>query len=201
MKKIAMLFAFVASSLLIAGCEGSTGPQGPPGQTMYPFVEDIRVSFDTNLNSFSQTYTHKNNPKVKVYDGDVVLVFVMDGNTKDGLPIWAPLPKRFFVDVKEGEVKIEKELEYSYTFSRYDVEIDAKANAALGNFNGDGKDHPGFLKNMIFRLVYIPGNDPVVSTKSVKTNNDTKKSGNTTLSYEEAVRKYNLEDVKVVKNY
>lgn len=196
-----MLFAFVASSLLIVGCEGSTGPQGPPGPTMFPFVEDIRVSFDTNLNSFTQTYTHKNNPRVKVYDGDVVLVFVMDGNTKDGLPIWAPLPKRFLVDVKEGVVTTEKELEYSYTFSKYDVEIDAKANAALGNFNGDGKGHPGFLKNMIFRLVYIPGNDPVNNTKSVKANNDTKTSGNTTLSYEEAVRKYNLEDVKVVKNY
>lgn len=204
MKKIAMLFAFVASSLLIVGCEGSTGPQGPPGPPgigEVPFVEDIRVSFDTNLNSVSQTYTHKNNPKVKVYDGDVVMVFVMDGNTKDGLPIWAPLPKRFFVDVEEGGAKIEKELEYSYTFSRYDVEIDAKANAALGNFNGDGKDHPGFLKNMIFRLIYIPGKDPVISTKSIKANDNNKSSGNTTLSYEEAVRKYNLEDVKVVKNY
>lgn len=193
MKKIAMLFAFVASTLTLVGCEGPTGPQGPPGPTDYPFVEDIRASFDGDLNSFTQKIGEKHNSRVKVLDGDVLLVYVLNGTTKDGLPIWAPLPHRYFVDVD----KVEKELEYSYDFSRYDYQIYANANTQLKYFTGSGaKDDPGFLKNMIFRLVYIPARDPINNTNAVKNT-----SNKTVLSYEEAVRKYNLEGVKVVKSY
>ncbi|AJA69979.1 hypothetical protein HX045_05525 [Myroides odoratimimus] len=190
MKKIAMLFAFVATSLLV-GCEGSTGPQGPPGPTMYPYVEEIKLSFTKDLTSTiqGQLIKHPNG----FVDGDLVFVFIADKFSNDGKPLFSPLPTRYFVDVD----KVEKELEYSYNYSPYDTEIVARANAPLGFFNGDGDKHEGFIKNMIFRIVYIPGSTPVIGTKS----DNSKESEKTSLSYEEVVRKYNLEDVKVVKKY
>ena len=126
-------------------------------------------------------------------DGDLVFVFIADKFSNDGKPLFSPLPTRYFVDVD----KVEKELEYSYNYSPYDTEIVARANAPLGFFNGDGDKHEGFIKNMIFRIVYIPGSTPVIGTKS----DNSKESEKTSLSYEEVVRKYNLEDVKVVKKY
>ncbi|MDR0194335.1 MAG: hypothetical protein LBI73_04375 [Myroides sp.] len=197
MKKIAMLFAFVATTLLAAGCEGPSGPQGPPGPNIFPHVQEVKLSFDQNLESKFQSQSVKH--PVELYKGDVVLVYVMDSQDSNGNPVWSPLPRRFFVDVLEGGSEVRKELEYSYVFSPSNVLIEALADAPLKHFNGSGKvGDLGYLKNMYFRLVYIPGQDPQRQSNNVSKSVE---EGNTTLSYEEAVRKYNLEGVKVVKNY
>ncbi|WP_121964721.1 hypothetical protein [Myroides sp. N17-2] len=201
MKKIAMLFAFVASSLLIVGCEGSTGPQGPPGPSIFPYVMETRLSFDGKPNDavVGHAFTHP----VKVYDGDVLLVYILDGSVTDNqgtkFPVWTPLSKSYYKT--NSDTKIEHQLEFSYNFSVLDYEIVASSDRDLGFFRAQNSNEIPYLVDRTFRIVYIPGANPKSNTKSVKANNDTKSSGNTTLSYEEAVRKYNLEDVKVVKNY
>jgi len=191
MKKIAMLFAFVASSLLVIGCEGSTGPQGPPGPpgpTELPQVFEKTLSFDRKLNESSDIQSIKH--PVELFKGDVILVFIMDVDSNIKNPRWYALPKKFYTKVNG----VEKDLEYSYAFSPDNLDIIAEANAPLINFNGNNTT-PSVLRNQVFRIMYIPGNDPRSKTvsKSVE-------SGATTLSYEEAVRKYNLEGVKVIKD-
>ncbi|ALU27219.1 MULTISPECIES: hypothetical protein [Myroides] len=192
MKKIAMLFAFVATSLLV-GCEGSTGPQGPPGPPgvgEFPYVMETTLSFDKNLNDSYLTLPVKH--PVELFKGDVILVFIKDVDSSSKEPRWYALPKKFYTKV-DG---VEKDLEYSYAFSPDQVDIIAEANAPLINFNGNNTT-PSVLRNQVFRIMYIPGADPKIRNNSL--NVSTK--GATTLSYEEAVRKYNLEDVKVVKKY
>lgn len=198
MKKIAMLFAFVASSLLIVGCEGSTGPQGPPGPSIFPYVMETMISFDSKPNDAvsGQAFNH---PR-KVYTGDVILVYMLDGyitdNKGEKLPVWTPLPKSYYrTDIATN---IEHQVEFTYNFTVLDYEIIASSDRELDFFRAHSKDDIDYLKNRTFRIVYIPGENPqTIKGNSIK---NTEK-GTTTLSYEEAVRKYNLEDVKVVKNY
>lgn len=196
MKKIAMLFAFVATTLLAVGCEGPSGPQGPPGPSVYPYVMEKSISFDDKPNDAvaPRAFSHP----VRVYDGDVLLVYILDGNVTDNngnkYPTWTPLPKRYFRT--NIDTKIEHELEYTYNFSLVDFEIVASSDTNLGFFRDNQPGDINYLKNRTFRIVYVPGADPQMKSNSVKSTD-----AKTTLSYEEAVRKYNLEGVKVIKNY
>lgn len=191
MKKIFGIALLMVGALFLGSCEGSDGPQGPPGPPgtgELAQVFETKIDFSNDLNTLQSSSIIKN--PVKVYDGDFVLVYVLEGATKDNLPIWSPLPKRYFVT--DESTNKEEELEYSFNFSRYDVEINAGATAPFRLFNGDGKGHPGFVKDMVFRIIYVPGADPNTKSKSVKS--DKKR-----LTYEEAIVKYNLQNVEVTK--
>lgn len=195
MKKIAMLFAFVATSLLV-GCEGATGPQGPPGPTMYPYVLEKRISFDDKPND--GLVEHAFNHPIKVYDGDVLLVYILDGSVSNGntnFPKWTPLPMSYYRT--NTDTNIEHQLEFTYNFSVLDFAVVASSDRDLGFFRANSPGDIDYLKNRTFRIVYIPGANPEMKTNTIKS----KRTGGTTLSYEEVVRKYNLENVKVVKDY
>lgn len=187
MKKIIMLFAIVLGGLL-ASCEGPEGPQGPTGGYDYANIFEYRLNFDRNLNNTSAT--NAVNHPLKVYSGDIMLVYVMRETDKNNNPIWEPLPKRYFV-ANQGN---QYELEYTYNFGLNDFQIVADADGPLRLFNGNGGNDLGVLHDMIFRVVYIGGNNPVFKTLSGDTVSEAKP-----LSYEEAVAKYNLKDVPVVK--
>lgn len=189
MKRMAMLFALIVSGIIFSNCEG---PEGPPGPTVYPYVTDIKLNFDGDLNAniASQLVRHD----VKLYQGDVVLIFVMEDTDNEGNPIWSPLPQRYFV--YDNATQQDEELEYIYNYGVNDFEIIARATAPLDIFNGNGS-HPGFLKNMIFRIIYVPGADPVQKFNSTNSSNSEIHS----LSYDEVVAKYNLQNINVVKKY
>lgn len=191
MKKIFGIALLMVGALFLGSCEGSDGPQGPPGPPgagELAQVFETKIDFSTNLDE-NKVVKEVKNP-IEVFKGDYVLVYVLEGATKDNLPIWSPLPKRYFVT--DESINKEEELEYSFNFSVYDVQIAASATTNLRLFNGDGKGHPGFVKDMVFRIIYVPGADPNTKSRSVKS--DQKR-----LTYEEAIVKYNLQNVEVTK--
>ncbi len=192
MKKLGIIVAFIAGALFLGSCEGPTGPEGPGGPAIYPEVYEYKLDFNKDLNASVVSQLVKN--PVKVFDGDVALVYLMTDLTQDDRPIWSPLPHRYFVT--NSSTNKEEELEFNYNFSIYDIEFTASSAGKLGIFNGDGQDHPGFLKNRIFRVVYVPAQDPIQKKASADSKND-----RTPLSYDEAVLKYNLQNVKVNKQY
>lgn len=197
-----LLCAVVLGSLFTVSCEGPRGPQGPQGPNggYEPAnVFEYHLSFNQNLNAniAGQTVKHP----TKVYFGDALMVFVFEGiDKKNNSPIWSPLPIRYFVE--DTATNKDEELEYIYRYGLDDFTIEARATAPLGLFNGTpGKDDdPGFVTDMIFRVVYIAGKDPVQKSASVKQGanaNPIEKP----MSYEEVLIKYDLTKSPVKKMY
>ncbi|MBB1140405.1 hypothetical protein [Myroides sp. WP-1] len=198
MKKLMLLFAVVIGSLVTVSCEGPRGPQGAPGPegpegVVLGKVYEYHLNFNQNLNAniAGQVVKHP----IKVYFGDTVMIYVLDGTDKDKNPIWSPLPMRYFV--QDNATQKDEELEYIYNFGLQDFEIVARATAPLGLFNGTpGSDKdPGYVTNMIFRVVYIAGKDPIQMKANAVGGEDKK------LSYEELLLKYNLTKAPVQKMY
>ena len=197
MKKLMLLFAVVVGSLFTVSCEGPRGPQGPQGpqgpgggENGLAKIYEYHLSFnqDLNANIAGQIVKHP----IKVYLGDIVMIYVLDGVDKDKNPLWSPLPMRYFVeDQATGQ---DEELEYIYNFGLKDFEIVARATAPLGLFNGTpgSKDDVGYVTDMIFRVVYVAGDDPI--QKKMSTTTDKK-----VLSYEDMLLKYNLTKAPIEK--
>lgn len=191
MKKIMLLCAVVLGGLFTISCEG---PRGPQGGNEYPYVAEYSLSFDRNLNVDIASQVVKN--PFELHIGDVALIFIEDGKTNNGNPVWVPLPARYFVgDEASGRTE---ELEYFYNFSANDFEIIARGSTMLDFFaNARGEKGPiNHLRNRIFRVVFVPGLDPVNRNATQATSTDA-----TPLSYDEAVVKYNLQKVEVHKKY
>lgn len=194
MKKIMLICTVVLGSLFTMSCEGPRGPQGPQGGNEYPYVMDIRLSFDKNLNEHvaSNFVTHP----IDLHIGDVVLIYIKDGTTKKGDPIWTPLPIRYFVN--DAATQKDEELEYLFNFAPEDFEIIARATVPLDFFaNASGPNGPmNYIRNQEFRVVYIPALDPIKRTTSQSVKEEVKP-----LSYDDAVVKYNLQNVEIHKKY
>jgi len=205
MKKLILVCAVVLGALFTVSCEGPSGPQGIPGRdgvegpegppgggAEYAKVFEYHLNFNQNLNAniASQIVKHP----TKVYLGDAVFVYVLERTDKNGKPIWSPLPMRYFVE--NTETQKDEELEYIYNFGLDDFEIVARATAPLGMFNGvpGDKNNPGYVTDMIFRVVYVAGKDPVQKNAAIPSNKDT-----TPLSYDELLLKYNLTNSPVKK--
>lgn len=191
MKKLMLLCAVILSSLFTISCEG---PRGPKGDGEFSSVYEYRLSFNQNLNN-NIAHQDVRHP-LPVYLGDAVMIYVMEETDTKGNPIWAPLPMRYFV---EDEVtQQDEELEYIYNYGLDDFRITARATAPLGFFNGKpgSKDNPGYVTNMIFRVVYIEGKDPIQRNNAVSSTNEAKP-----LSYDELLMKYNLTNAPVKKMY
>lgn len=201
MKKIMLLCAVVVGSLFTLSCEGPRGsqgmpgPEGPPGDgAEYANIFEYHLSFNQNLDSniADQVVKHP----TKVYLGDAVMIYVLEETDKNGSPIWSPLPMRYFVE--NTATQKDEELEYIYNYGLDDFKIIARATAPLGLFNGTpgSKDDLGYVTDMIFRVVYIPGKDPVQKNAAIKTTAEEKP-----LSYDELLLKYDLTKSPVKKMY
>lgn len=207
MKKLMLLCAVVLGSLFTISCEGPSGPQGMPGPSgpegpegpagggaEYAKVFEYHLSFNQNLDS--NIAVQKVQHPTKLYLGDAVFIYVLDRTDEDGNPIWTPLPIRYFV--LDNATQKDEELEYIYNFGAKEFEIVARATAPLGLFNGTpgSKNDPGYVTDMIFRVVYVAGKDPVQKNAAVKV-----KADENTLSYDDLLLKYNLTKSPVKKMY
>lgn len=194
MKKLILVCTVVLGALFTVSCEGPRGPQGPPGGNEFPYVMDIRLSFDKNLEATMATNVVAN--PIELFLGDVVLIYIKEGETKRGEPIWAPLPIRYFV--QDAETKKDEELEYTFNFSPDDIEIIASATLPLDFFaNAEGPNgRINYVRNREFRVVYVPGLNPEKKNTVNAVQNEVK-----SLSYDEAVVKYNLQKAEVHKKY
>lgn len=104
----------------------------------YPVVYDLRnVNFDLVNGTFMILRTF-NNP---MYDTDMLLIYMQNGVTNNGSPIWQLLPINFYL--ADGN-----EVDYNFDFSRYDFAI-----YAGGTFNLAGTS---YVTNKTFRIVFIP---------------------------------------------
>lgn len=191
MKKLILVCTVVLGALFTVSCEGPRGPQGPPGGNEIANVFEYHLNFNQNLNAniASQIVKHP----TKVYLGDAVFVYVLEKTDKNEDPIWSPLPMRYFVE--NTTTQKDEELEYIYNFGLDDFEIVARATAPLGMFNeipGD-KNNPGYVTDMIFRVVYVAGKDPIQRNAAVQSKDVAP------LSYDELLLKYNLTNSPVKK--
>lgn len=186
MKKLLLILTVLVGAAFTISCEGPQGPPGRPGPTILPAVREIKIDFNENTSKDNYHYT---NP-VKVYIGDAILVYFLDGSTNNGDPLWRQLPANYTIT----ENNVTNSIEYYSTWSLSTTTITADATTQLGWFRNT---HAGnFTKGMIFRIVYIPGDDPVQGFGQHKISAE-----QASLSYEEAVKKYNLQDVKVIREY
>jgi len=134
----------------------------------YPVVYDLRnVNFDYVDGVFMINRTF-NNP---MYDSDVLLVYMQNGSTNDGSPIWQPIPITFYLSGGD-------EVDYNFDFSAYDVAI-----YASGNFELNGTS---YVNNKTFRLVFVPASFDKTTDNQVDYND-----------YESVIRHFNIDDTHV----
>lgn len=144
MKKINLLFIL---SLLIVSCEGSRGPQGPPGEsgaTLLGTIFEIEADF-TAQNDYYTTFEFPAN-EIEVFETDIVQVYLLEeviSDTSGPIDVWTPLPTSFFFD--DGS-----QLIYNYNHTFFEVNLFLGGNI---NFNSVSNDR---LFNQVFRIVVIP---------------------------------------------
>ncbi|WP_125719211.1 hypothetical protein [Flavobacterium ustbae] len=169
MKKILTLFA-VIGLIAFSSCEGPEGPPGPPGEELVAQVIDVN-----NVNFASNGEGEVINFGFTLFPGDVALAYRATG-TANGGTVWSPIPESHYYD--DGTLFFT----YKFNFSRVDFEL------YLDGF--ELNTVPANLRtNQKFRIVVVPGNDPLISNKSVNAKNY--------LDYNTVIAKYNIDDSKV----
>ncbi|CAD0009081.1 hypothetical protein [Flavobacterium chungangense] len=175
MKKIFLLFAVVGLTVF-SSCEGPEGPPGLPGPAADVF-EVEKVNF--NATASSDFYF---NFKTRIYPGDVVLVYRYAGfSPTTNLDVWAILPDSHYYT--DGGFHFG----YKFDFTQDNVRIYTEGLDLVAN-----PIPADFRTNQIFRIVVIPGNNPIVTT--AKSVNKADYS-----NYYEVIKKYNIDDSNVQK--
>lgn len=179
MKKIFLLLFAVVGLVGLQSCEGPEGPPGYNGETILSQVYDLPATgFYAGAGG---NYSEKIVPRQwKQYPGDAVLVYMRDGLDNNNNPIWRLMPQTFYVDVLGQS----EEIDYNFDQTINDVKIFVEATRDLASFP------VAYTQNQYFRIVVIPGYDPL------KINYSNEKS-TSTLDYETVRVKYNLDNINV----
>lgn len=137
MKSI-ILFLAITGSLVFSSCQGDPGPPGQDGGVLFSQVFETTLNFNS-ANSFAQVVSFNG---IEVFESDVVLVYLLSGQTNDGLDIWTPLPQTFFPP--QGT------LLYSFDHTYVDANIFLDANFDLNSLGTT------FTNNKTFRIAIVP---------------------------------------------
>lgn len=138
MKTINYIILFIAVAFFTS-CEGVPGEDGLDGDSFIGTVFEIEGDF-TKANDFRLYFTFPE--KIKVYESDVVLVYILweqDNSNKD---VWRLLPQTIVLD--EGI------LQYNYDFTLADVQIFLGGSINLQSLL------PSEALDQIFRIVVVP---------------------------------------------
>jgi hypothetical protein len=143
MQKILTLLLF--ASLLFVSCRGEQGFPGKDGEDGEDGVNILGQVFKVELDFIKENqYTNVLIPypsNIEVYDGDVVMVYVLDG--VDGeLDIWEPLPRTLYFS--DGI------LLYGFNYTLVDVELFLDGTLDLNSLASE------LTQNLIFRLAILP---------------------------------------------
>ncbi|QGK75011.1 hypothetical protein GIY83_13310 [Flavobacterium sp. SLB02] len=174
MKKILTLFA-VVGLIVFSSCEGD---QGPPGESVAANVFEVeKVNFSATANSDFDF-----NFKSRIFPGDVVLVYRYAGfSPTTNLDVWTILPDSHYYT--DGGLYFS----YKFDFTQDDVKIYTEGLDLIAN------PIPADLRtNQIFRIVVVPGNNPIVTT--AKSINKADYS-----DYYAVIKKYGIDDSNVKK--
>lgn len=149
-------------------------------------TDTISSIFETTVNlSYNSVNGYYNITKIfprPLYQDDMVMVYrLSELSQSQGIDIWEPLPKSIPIEIAPTVIK---NLNYEYDFTSKDINLYAYSL----DFD-PGAITPAYLNNQTFRIVIIPA----VQVGTLKANSSTIKNN----SYEEIIKKYNIDDSKV----
>lgn len=149
--------------------------------TVNEVVEDDNIDYDTISEVFEVTRSFSSSNDYSslvtfphsIYSSDMVLVYRLD-NVVNGADVWKLLPQTYYFN--DGTL----DFRYDFNFTMYDAEIYM-----------DGFDLAGisssYRSNQVFRIVIIPAYFGK-GASTIKYDN-----------YDEVIKKYNIDESKIVK--
>lgn len=169
MKKFIPLFLVSIFTFTAYSCQSDDdAPVDNVDYDTYPVVYDLRnVNFELINNTYMITRTMDN----PMFASDVILIYMQDGNTNNGAPIWRPLPITLYFEGGD-------ELDYTYDFSQYDFAIYAGGTFPLGGTS--------YINNKTFRIVFVPASPSNKGDNQVDYND-----------YESVIKHFNIDDTNV----
>ncbi|MGV4414463.1 hypothetical protein [Chryseobacterium sp. T1] len=172
MKKMIPLLLLAFVGLFTLSCE-----KDREDTTVYSTVYDLNRSFKYDAATGKGTI---NEAFAKTLgNGDYVLMFIKADVTKDGSPIWAPMPRTEYPTVEGKQEEVDLDFDYSvHDFSAY----------VSGTY--DIRKTPEFLNNVTLRIIFVPG---VKGASAKQQQGDLSK-----LSYDQIIKKFNINDSKVI---
>ncbi len=151
MRNISLFFSVCVAAFMIS-CEGPAGPpgfdgldglDGQDGINILGKVFEIEGDF-TFENDYTLFYEFPQN--VEVFESDLVLVYILFGQTEDGngdpVDIWRLLPQTIILD--QGL------LQYNYDHTFFDATVFLESDFDLGTLL------PGDTDNQVFRIAIVP---------------------------------------------
>ena len=172
MKKFLPLLLILISSIFIFSCKDDDDDYVDVNVD-YPTVYDVKTNLVQNATNDFGYFDQFNGT---LLDQDIVLMY-RKNNPTESSPIWEPLPKSYFFGSNS--------MDYTFNFSKTDFEIRLNSDFDLTVQNNDFKTT--YLNGQTFRIVLVPA---VFGKNAVDPR---------TLSYEEVIAKYNIDDSKVDK--
>lgn len=169
MKRIFLLLTVVAMTAL-TGCSNDDDRVITDNDTI-GLVFDINRSFASNGTiefPFEQG---------EVFPGDVVLIYWMESTTPNGNPVWRLMPQT--VTFEGGGF-----LTYNYDFDISEAIIYAESNLVLNSI-------PDYTVDQIFRIIVVPGQNPVIAKSASPTKTVDNKD------YNAVVKAYGINDSNV----
>lgn len=174
MKKFLPLLLILISSIFIFSCKDDD--DDVQVQVEYPAVYDLNATFSYNDTDGWNYYQKLDRAML---NEDYILIFRQSGSS-NGNPIWQQIPRTLFIP--EGE------LDYDFDFTKLDFFIYAGGTINFANQSQVFKD--AYLNNQRFRVVLVPAVNGFNNKNTVDPR---------TLSYEEVIAKYNIDDSKIGK--
>lgn len=142
MKRIALLLLLALPLTVFTSCEGDPGPPGPPGldgTSLLGTVFEVNANFNAG-NDYRNFFGYPSS--LQVFDSDVVLVYLLEETTPEGLDVWSLLPQTFFT--ADGT------LVYNFDYTAVDISVYLYADFNLDLLG------PVFTDNQIFRVAVVP---------------------------------------------
>lgn len=175
MKKFWPFLLLLISSMVIWSCDRDNKVDN---DTISSVLEYPNVNFSYNNDDGWNFY--KTFGSLPVSNSDVALIYLKTDTSKNGSPIWTPLPAKFNPVVNN----VSQEVYYDFDFTVNDFKVYVRGTYDLSTT-------PNFLNGQTFRVVLVPGG---FANKGVK--EDLSK-----LSYDEVIQRYNINDsnVKIIK--
>jgi len=173
MKKFLPLLLLLVTSVLIFSCKDDN--DDVQVQVDYPTVYDLNLNLIRNSDDYYGFNQRFDRPML---GQDIVLVY-RKNNPGSNTPIWEPLPKSYFFN--EGT------MDYTFNFTTADVQIDLRADFNM-TIKEDNNFKANFINGQTFRIVLVPA---VYGNKNANTTDLHR------MSYEEVIKKYNINDSKV----
>lgn len=142
MKKFLPFLALIFFGFSLQSCVTNDDDGTQIDYDTYPVVYEIQnanFTWNNGIYQISRTFSPE------LYEWDMVMVYMQNGTTQNGAPIWQQIPITYYLDGGH-------EVDYNFDFSRYDVVI-----TAGGTFDLSGTN---YIMGKRFRVLVLPADPP-----------------------------------------